>query len=78
MSLHDSHSMTVMMTPVDGTDQIKIIQSKISSAGHLIIMNRCQNVILEGFYNFSHFCLQFFSFLNVVFSCSFSRSFITF
>ena len=42
MSLHDSHSMT----PVDGTDLIKIIQSKISSAGHLIIMNMCQNVIL--------------------------------
>ena len=36
MSLHDSHSVT----PVDGTDLIKIIQSKFSSAGHLIIMNR--------------------------------------
>ncbi len=35
MSLHDSHSVT----PVDGTDLIKIIQSKFSSAGHLIIMN---------------------------------------
>ena len=37
MSLHDSHSMT----PVDGTAQIKIIQSKISFAGHLIVTNRC-------------------------------------
>ena len=34
------------MTPVDGTDLIKITQSNNSSAGHLIIMNRCQNVIL--------------------------------
>ena len=42
MSLHDRHSVT----PVDGTDLIKIIQSKFSSAGHLIIFNRCQNVIL--------------------------------
>ena len=42
MSRHDSHSMT----PVDGTDLINIIQSKISSAGHLIIMNRCQHFIL--------------------------------
>ena len=33
MSVHDNHSMI----PVDGTDLIKIIQSKISSAGHLII-----------------------------------------
>ena len=41
MSLHDSH----YMTQVDGKDLIKIIQSQISSAGHLIIMNRCQNVI---------------------------------
>ena len=23
--------------------------------------------VYDGFYNFSHFCLQFFSFLNVVF-----------
>ena len=43
MSLHDSHSVT----PVDGMDLFKIIQSKFSSAGHLIIMNRCQNVILS-------------------------------
>ena len=42
VSLHDSHSMT----PVDGMDLTKITQSKISSAGHLIIMSRCQNVIL--------------------------------
>ena len=34
MSLHDSHSMT----PVDRTDLIKIIQSKISSAGHLFVI----------------------------------------
>ena len=33
------------VTKVDGTDQIKILQSKFSSAGHLIIMNRCRNVI---------------------------------
>ena len=38
----NSHSMI----PVDGTDLIKIIQSKFSSAGHLITINRCQNVIL--------------------------------
>ena len=42
MSLHNSHSVTT----VDGTDIIKIIQSKFISAGHLIIINRCQNVIL--------------------------------
>ena len=42
MSLPASHPVT----PVDDTDLIKIIQSKFSSAGHLIIMNRCQNVIL--------------------------------
>ena len=41
MSLHESHSVT----PVDYTDLIKIIQSKFSSAGHLIILNRCQKVI---------------------------------
>ena len=35
------------VTPVDGKDLIKIFQSKFSSAGHLIIMNRCQNVILS-------------------------------
>ena len=29
------------VTKVDGTDLIKILQSKFSSAGHLIIMNRC-------------------------------------
>ena len=29
------------VTKVDGMDQIKILQSKFSSAGHLIIMNRC-------------------------------------
>ena len=40
MSLHDSHSMT----PVDGMDLIKIIQENISSDGHLITINRCQNV----------------------------------
>ena len=28
------------VTPVDGTDLIKILQSKFSYAGHLIIMNR--------------------------------------
>ena len=43
MSLHESH----FVTQVDGTDLIKIIQSKSSSAGHLIIMNRCRNVILK-------------------------------
>ena len=43
MSLHDSHSVT----PVDGTYLIKIIQSNFSSAGHLVIMNRCRNVILS-------------------------------
>ena len=37
MSLHDSHSVT----PVNCTDLIKIIQSKFSSAGHLIILNIC-------------------------------------
>ena len=42
MSLHDSHSVT----PVDGTNIFKILQSKFSSAGHLFIMNRCRNVIL--------------------------------
>ena len=42
MSLHDSHSVT----QVDGTDLIKIIQSKFSSAGHLIIMNTCRNGML--------------------------------
>ena len=31
MSLHDRH----YLTPVDGMDLIKIIQSKFSSAGHL-------------------------------------------
>ena len=36
MSLHDSHSMT----PVDGTNQIKSIQSKISYAGILRIRTR--------------------------------------
>ena len=35
------------VTKVDGTDLIKILQSKFSSAGHLIIMNRCRNVILS-------------------------------
>ena len=35
------------MTKVDGTDLIKILQSKFSSAGHLIIMNMCRNVILS-------------------------------
>ena len=34
------------VTPVAGADLIKIIQSQISSAGHLIIMNGCENVIL--------------------------------
>ena len=34
------------VTKVDGTDLIKILQSKFSSAGHLIIMNRCRNVII--------------------------------
>ena len=33
------------VTKVDGTNLIKILQSKFSSAGHLIIMNRCRNVI---------------------------------
>ena len=42
MSLHDSDSVT----PVDGTDLIKIIQSTFSSAGDLTIVDRCQNVIL--------------------------------
>ena len=37
------------MTKVDGTDLIKILQSKFSSAGHLIVMNRCRNVILLPF-----------------------------
>ena len=41
MSPRDSHPVT----KVDGTDLIKIFQSKFSSAGHLIIMNRCRNVI---------------------------------
>ena len=31
------------MRKVDGTDLIKILQSKFSSARHLIIMNRCRN-----------------------------------
>ena len=35
------------VTKVDGTDLIKISQLKFSSAGHLIIMNRCRNVILS-------------------------------
>ena len=35
------------VTPVDGMELIKILQSKFSSAGHLIIMNRCRNVILS-------------------------------
>ena len=34
--------------------------------------------ILEGFFNFSHFCLQFFSFLNVVFFRLFYDNNITF
>ena len=29
------------VTKVDGMDLIKILQSKFSSAGHFIIMNRC-------------------------------------
>ena len=71
MSLHDSDSMTVMMIPVDhGTDLIKILQSKISSAGHLIIMNigvkmlysKRVSIILATFA---------FNFLNVVFSVHF-------
>ena len=35
------------VTKVDGMVLIKILQSKSSSAGHLIIMNMCQNVILS-------------------------------
>ena len=34
-------------TKVDGTYLIKILQSKFSSAGHLIMMNWCRNVILS-------------------------------
>ena len=44
MSLHESH----FVTQVDGTDLIKIIQSKSSSAGHLIIyeqVSECYNKI---------------------------------
>ena len=43
MSPRDSHPVT----PVDGTDLIKILQSKFGSAGHFIIMNWCRNVILS-------------------------------
>ena len=35
------------VTKVDDTDLIKILRSKLSSAGHLIIMNRCRNVKLS-------------------------------
>ena len=45
MSLHDGHSVT----SVDDTDLIKTIQSKFSSAGHLIITNRVY--VAECYFN---------------------------
>ena len=43
MSLHESH----FVTQVDGTDLIKIIQSKSSSAGHLIIYEQVSECYIK-------------------------------
>ena len=52
----------------DGEDDRETQQEGCGTTPITACYKHSNNTVYEGFYNFSKVCLQFFSFLNVVFS----------